>query len=157
MVVFGIALPTSDVGSDITLSHSFFSKKPCGIISDWKFVGDWKGGWEYYVREYLNGIEPPIDNATGKLILITFESCLMIIKVLSISEDHIDIFVFQTDIVEALVDFNVSQKKISAFQDGLFVMVAIIVMMGLMKIQISEIVVSNIQSILKNDFINYVF
>ena len=81
----------------------------------------------------------------------------MIIKVLSISEDHIDIFVFQTDIVEALVDFNVSQKKISAFQDGLFVMVAIIVMMGLMKIQISEIVVSNIQSILKNDFINYVF
>ena len=83
LVVFGIALPTSDVGSDITLSHSFFSKKPCGIISDWKFVGDWKGGWEYYVREYLNGIEPPIDNATGKLSLISFESCFLIIKVLA--------------------------------------------------------------------------
>ena len=149
LVVFGIALPTWDVGSDIALSHSFFSKKPCNITL--------QGGWEYYVREHLNGIEPPFDNATGKLISISFESCLMIIKVLSISEDHIDIFVFQTDIVEALVDFNVSQKKISAFQDGLFVMVAIIVMMGLMKIQISEIVVSNIQSILKNDFINYVF
>ena len=46
------------------------------------------------------------------------------------------------------MDFNVSQKKVGAFQDGMFVMVTMLVMMGLMKIQISEIVVSNIQSIL---------
>ena len=75
LVVFGIALPTWDVGSDIALSHSLFSKKPCNITR--------QGGWEYYVREYHNGIEPPIDNVTGKSILISFESCFMIIKVFS--------------------------------------------------------------------------
>ena len=86
LVVFGIALPTWDVGSDIALSHSLFSKKPCNITR--------QGGWEYYVREHLNGIEPPFDNATGKLISISFEFCFMIIKVLSTSEEYINILDF---------------------------------------------------------------
>ena len=54
LLIFGIVLPTLDVGSDIKLSHSFLSTKVCNLT------------WEEYVRDYKDGIEPPINQTIGK-------------------------------------------------------------------------------------------
>ena len=43
LFLFGIALPTWEVGSDIALAHSFFSKKPCT--------------WEDYVGDHKNDVD----------------------------------------------------------------------------------------------------
>ena len=54
LVVFGIVLPIWDVGSDIALAQTFFSKKPCT--------------WENYIIHYNN----IIDEVRGKLTLCTY-------------------------------------------------------------------------------------
>ena len=56
LILFGIVLPTWDVGSDIALSHSFLSTKPCFLP------------WEEYVRDYKNGVEPPVNQNIGEFI-----------------------------------------------------------------------------------------
>ena len=53
-IIFGMVLPTWDVYSDIALSHSFISRKVCT--------------WEDYVREYKDGVEPPVNQTIGKFI-----------------------------------------------------------------------------------------
>ena len=62
LLIFGIILPTWDIGSDITLSHSFLSTKPpCNFT------------WEYYIREYRKGVEPPVNQNIGEFILNLFD------------------------------------------------------------------------------------
>ena len=61
LFAFGVVLPTWDVGSDITLSRSFLSAKECNFT------------WEYHIREYRNGAEPPVNQSIGKFILNLFE------------------------------------------------------------------------------------
>ena len=62
LVLFGIVLPTWDVGSDIALSYSFISTKQCDLT------------WEEYVREYRNGIEPLVVQNIGRFIFSVFNS-----------------------------------------------------------------------------------
>ena len=59
LILFGIVLPTLDVGSDIAFSHSFLSRKLCT--------------WEDYVRDYKDGIEPPVNQTIGEFILNLFD------------------------------------------------------------------------------------
>ena len=60
LILFGIVLPSWDVGSDIAFSHSFLSTKPCNFT------------WEYYIRDYKDGIEPPVNQTIGEFILNLF-------------------------------------------------------------------------------------
>ena len=53
LVLFGIALPTWDVGSDINFSRSFLMQKCYS--------------WADYVRDYKNGLEPHVNQSIGKL------------------------------------------------------------------------------------------
>ena len=59
LILFGIVLPTWDVGSDIAFSRSFLIQK-CPT-------------WEDYVRDYKDGVEPPVNQSIGKFILNLFE------------------------------------------------------------------------------------
>ena len=59
LILFGIVLPTLDVGSDIKLSHSFLIQK-CST-------------WEDYVRDYKDGVEPPVNQTIGEFILNLFD------------------------------------------------------------------------------------
>ena len=61
LFVFGILLPTWDVGSDVALSHSFITTKICELT------------WREYVRDYRNGVEPPVNQSIGKSILNLFD------------------------------------------------------------------------------------
>ena len=60
LLVFGIVLPTLDVGSDIALSRSFLIQK-CPT-------------WEDYVKDHKNGVEPPVNQDIGEFILIFFNA-----------------------------------------------------------------------------------
>ena len=60
LILFGIVLPTWDVGSDIALSHSFLSRKLCN--------------WEEYIIGYKDGIEPSVNQSIGEFILNLFIS-----------------------------------------------------------------------------------
>ena len=61
LLIFGIVLPSWDVGSDIALSHSFLSTEPCNLT------------WEEYVRDYKDGVEPPVNQTIGEFILNLFD------------------------------------------------------------------------------------
>ena len=60
LFAFGVLLPTLDVGSDIKLSRSFLTQK-CTT-------------WEDYVRDYRNGVEPPVNQKIGEFSLNLFNS-----------------------------------------------------------------------------------
>ena len=62
LFAIGIALPTWDVGSDITLSYSFLVERNCTT-------------WEDYVRDYKDGIEPPVNQTIGKFESYLFKDC----------------------------------------------------------------------------------
>ena len=62
LFVFGILLPTWDVGSDVALSHSFITTKICELT------------WREYVRDYRNGVEPPVNQNIGEFLLNLFKS-----------------------------------------------------------------------------------
>ena len=53
--MFGIVLPTWDVGSDIALSYSYFCTKVCT--------------WDDYIWDYKNGVKPPVDQNIGESVL----------------------------------------------------------------------------------------
>ena len=53
--MFGIVLPTWDVGSDIALSYSYFCTKVCT--------------WDDYIWDYKNGVKPPVNQNIGESVL----------------------------------------------------------------------------------------
>ena len=53
LLLFGIILPSWDVASDLLLSFSFISSKPCSMT------------WNDYIRDYKSGIEPITNQEIG--------------------------------------------------------------------------------------------